>query len=192
MKSIYSKSLLTKSVVRTGIIVASLALAGNAFAANGSHVAAKTAPPPQVMYKDITRPNGQKRSDAVYQADVDACRQQTGGSLYLPDSAAMKKCMLGDGFRFVWQRGFGSGSGGAVASSSGSSDYDYTPPPDTSAQDAVGWAVQQSAIDATNQASQEITQEANDMAASMAAANAENALANDMTNQYMMNQVNSQ
>jgi len=78
-------------------------------------VAAQAAP--QVMYKDLIRPNGHKRTEAVYQADVSACYRQTGGSRYLPDSAAMKKCMLSRGYRFVWQRGFGGGSGRAVAQS---------------------------------------------------------------------------
>ena len=43
MTSLHSKSRLTHSLVRTGILVTSLALAGNAFAANTTHVAAKTA-----------------------------------------------------------------------------------------------------------------------------------------------------
>ena len=81
---------------------------------------------PQTAYKDLIRPNGQKRSDAVYQADVDACYRQTGGSPYVPDSAAMKKCMLSHGYRFMWQRGFASVSRRAPSSGV----YDYSPPPD--------------------------------------------------------------
>ena len=99
------------------IIITTVVLLGTATA-----VAAQAVP--QTAYKDLIRPNGQKRSDAVYQADVNACYRQTGGSPYLPDSAAMKKCMLSRGYRFMWQRGFASGSRQAAPS------YDYSPPPD--------------------------------------------------------------
>ncbi len=91
----------------------------------GTAVAAQAAP--QTMYKDLVRPNGQKRSEAVYQADVNACYRQTGGSPYLPDSAAMKKCMLSRGYRFMWQRGFASGS---VRSAPSSAYVDPGPPPE--------------------------------------------------------------
>lgn len=89
------------------IVIAAALVLGTATA-----VAAQTAP--QVVYKDLIRPNGQPRSAAVHQADVDACYAQTGGSRYLPDSAAMKKCMLGRGYRFVSQSGFDSGAGRPV------------------------------------------------------------------------------
>ena len=177
-----------QTLVAAVVLSSALAPSGNAATAAATH---KAAAPPQVMYKDIVRPNGQKRSDAVYQADVDACYRQTGGSVYLPDSAAMKKCMLGDGFQFVWQRGFGSGSGAAVASSSGSSDYDYTPPPDTSASDAISWANQQAANQALQQAADDDALQVEEMNETNAAVAAQNALAEDMTNQYMMNEVNS-
>jgi hypothetical protein len=85
----------------------------------GTAVAAQAVP--QTMYKDLIRPNGHKRSESTYAADVDACYRQTGGSRYLPDSAAMKKCMLSHGYRFVWQRGYTSDS-----RRSASSHYDPT------------------------------------------------------------------
>jgi len=92
----------------------------------GTAVAAQAVP--QAMYKDLIRPNGQKRSEAVYQADVNACYRQTGGSRYLPDGAAMKKCMLSRGYRFIWQRGFASGS---VRSAPSSAYVDPGPTPET-------------------------------------------------------------
>jgi hypothetical protein len=104
------------------IIIAAALLLGTATA-----VAAQA--PPQTMYKDLIRPNGQKRSAGVYQADVDACYRQTGGSPYYPDSAAMKKCMLSHGYRFMWQRGFASSS--ARAAPSGVFDSGPTPGPTT-------------------------------------------------------------
>jgi hypothetical protein len=90
----------------------------------GTAVAAQAVP--QTMYKDLIRPNGQKRSDAAYQADVNACYRQTGGSPYVPDGAAIKKCMLSRGYRFMWQRGFASGSRQVAPSGA----YDIGPPPD--------------------------------------------------------------
>jgi hypothetical protein len=96
-----------ETMKRTIIITALLLCTANAAAAQV----------PQTMYKDLVRPNGQKRSAAAYQADVDACYRQTGGTPYLPDSAAMKKCMLSHGYRFVWQRGYDSGSRAAVTES---------------------------------------------------------------------------
>ena len=84
------------------IIVATALLLGTAIATQ-AHAA------PQTMYKDL-RPNGHKRSDAAYQADVDACYRRTGGNPDVPDSAAMKKCMLSNGYSFLWQRGFGGAS----------------------------------------------------------------------------------
>ena len=101
------------------IIVATALLLGTAVAAQAQAV-------PQTMYKDLIRPNGHMRSDAVHQADVDACYRQTGTGPYAPDTAAMKKCMLGRGYRFMWQRGFASGSRRAAPS------YDPGPSPSPS------------------------------------------------------------
>lgn len=68
-------------------------------------LAAQAQNPPQTMYKDLIRPNGHKRSAAVYEADVNACYAQTGQSRYEFDGAAMKQCMLSRGYQFEWQRG---------------------------------------------------------------------------------------
>ena len=85
----------------------------------GTAIAAQAQDPPQVMYKDLIRPNGHPRSADVYQAAVDACYAQTGGTPYEPDTAAMKKCMQGRGYQFMWQHGFASGSAPATPSSGG-------------------------------------------------------------------------
>jgi hypothetical protein len=52
-------------------------------------------------YYDLVRPNGQPRSDAIFQADLDSCYGQTGASRYDQDSPAFKQCMLGHKWR--WQ-----------------------------------------------------------------------------------------
>jgi len=96
----------------------------------GTAVAGQAQAVPQIMYKDLIRPSGHKRSDAAHQADVDACYRQTGASRYLPDGAAMQKCMLSHGYRLVWQRGFASGPRQAAPS------YDPGPLPDPSSPPA--------------------------------------------------------
>jgi hypothetical protein len=174
-------------LVSTAIAIVSLGSTSNAMAAS-PHLKARASAAqaaPQIMYKDLIRPNGHMRSDAVHQADVAACYRQTGASRYLPDSAAMKKCMLSRGYSFMWQRGF------ATASRQAGSNEDWTPPADTSASDAIGWAAEQSANDASAAAAEQESQLATEMNASNAAAAAQNAEAEDMTNQYMMNEVNS-
>jgi hypothetical protein len=179
------KSLIQRMLVSSALALVSFAPIGHAMAQSA----------PQAMYKDLIRPNGQKRSDAVYQADVTACYQQTGSSPYLPDNAAMKKCMLGRGYQFVWQRGFGSGSGGTVASRSGTSDDDYYVQQTLQAnhqaeqqqEEQNAWALQQSTMQQEQQSADQLNQEMQDMAASQAAADAQNALSEQMANQVMMN-----
>jgi hypothetical protein len=52
-------------------------------------------------YHDLVRPNGQPRSDAVFQADINFCYAQTGASRYRQDTPAFKKCMLSR--KWQWQ-----------------------------------------------------------------------------------------
>ena len=59
---------------------------------------------PVNAYYDLIRPNGHPRADAIHQTDLDFCYRQTGASRYRLDNAAMKKCMLGRGYRFMWGR----------------------------------------------------------------------------------------
>jgi hypothetical protein len=46
-------------------------------------------------YYDLVRPNGHARGDAIFQADLDSCYDQTGSSRYRQDTPAFKQCMLG-------------------------------------------------------------------------------------------------
>ncbi|HXW27841.1 MAG TPA: hypothetical protein VEK55_00650 [Xanthobacteraceae bacterium] len=52
-------------------------------------------------YYDLVRPNGQPRSDAVFNADLNFCYRQTGASRYRQDTPAFKRCMLGR--QWQWQ-----------------------------------------------------------------------------------------
>jgi hypothetical protein len=52
-------------------------------------------------YRDQVRPNGHPRSDAIFQAALDSCSQQTGGKRTFHDTPAFKKCMLGRGYRWA-------------------------------------------------------------------------------------------
>jgi len=58
----------------------------------------------EVKYYDLIRPNGHKRSDAVFRSNSDFCYRQTGQSRYVLDGPAFRKCMLSRGYRFMWQR----------------------------------------------------------------------------------------
>jgi len=172
MKSINSKSLVTKSLVRTGIIVASLALAGNAFAANDTHVATNALRGAHPAQTQVTRNYNYQQPEQF--APV---AQIFGGLFGLPLPVA------------------GPIVTHAARDTGGDSGYDPTfdtPIPDTSASDANGWAIEQNAQDAAAAAMQEEDQSLDEMNASNAAAAAQNAAAEDMINQDMMNQVNSQ
>jgi hypothetical protein len=45
-------------------------------------------------YYDLVRPNGQARSDAAFQADLNYCYGQTGTNRNANDTPAFKQCML--------------------------------------------------------------------------------------------------
>lgn len=59
---------------------------------------------PEDTYYDLIRPNGHPRSDAVFQADLEACYNQTGADRTRRDTPAFKKCMLGRGNRWMSTR----------------------------------------------------------------------------------------
>ena len=66
-------------------------------------------------YYDMIRPNGHPRSDAVFQAALNACYTQTGANRFSGDTPAFKQCMRGHSYR--WSsvritRTRGSGSSG--------------------------------------------------------------------------------
>lgn len=98
------------------IIVTTALLLGTAVAAQAQPVNA---------YRDLIRPNGHPRNDAIHKADLSFCYQQTGQSRYSLDGPAFKKCMLSRGYRLIWQRDIASGSRQAAPS------YDLGPIPDS-------------------------------------------------------------
>lgn len=76
------------------VVVAFALLLAGTFAAQAYHS--------DDTYYDLVRPNGQPRSDAVFNADLNFCYRQTGDSRYrLGDSPAFRQCMLSRKWR--WQ-----------------------------------------------------------------------------------------
>ena len=76
-------------------------------------------------YHDLIRPNGKMRSDAVHEADLNFCYQQTGQSRFRPDGAAFKKCMARRGYRFT---GLTGSAGGDSPSLYDTSPWLFDPP----------------------------------------------------------------
>jgi hypothetical protein len=58
----------------------------------------------ETTYRDMIRPHGQPRSDAIYQANLDACYGQTGADRTAADTPAFKTCMMRLGWRFQTAR----------------------------------------------------------------------------------------
>ena len=55
------------------------------------------------MYYDTIRPHGHPRSDAIYNASVNACYRSSGQSrTAVHDTDAFKSCMLSRGYRFQY------------------------------------------------------------------------------------------
>jgi hypothetical protein len=52
-------------------------------------------------YRDLIRPHGHARSQAVYDSALDACYARTGLTREAPDSPAFKNCMKGLGYRWL-------------------------------------------------------------------------------------------
>jgi hypothetical protein len=73
-------------------------------------------------YYDLVRPNGQPRSDAVFQADLTYCYGQTGADRNAHDTPALKQCMLGR--RWQW---------------TDLSPSAWDPPPPDSPNPNIGW-----------------------------------------------------
>lgn len=51
-------------------------------------------------YRDLIRPHGHARSEAIFQANLDHCYAQTGADRTKHDTAAFKKCMSTRGYRW--------------------------------------------------------------------------------------------
>lgn len=79
--------------MKLAIIVAALVLSSLAPAFAASHY--------EMTYRDTIRPNGQPRSDAVYNSALDFCYAQTGLSRNEEDTPAFKSCMNDRGYRWL-------------------------------------------------------------------------------------------
>jgi hypothetical protein len=53
------------------------------------------------VYRDLIRPNGHPRSDAIHDADLNLCYARTGADRNRPDTASFKSCMRTRGYRYV-------------------------------------------------------------------------------------------
>jgi hypothetical protein len=83
--------------MKTALILSALliGLASNAYASTHS----------EKMYRDLIRPDGKPRSDAIYSTAVNGCYAQTHESLAaLYDTPAYKACMLQKGYRYLWTK----------------------------------------------------------------------------------------
>jgi hypothetical protein len=58
----------------------------------------------EMVYRDIIRPHGHKRSDAIGNSSLDFCYRQTGESRYGADTEVFNSCMLTRGYRWVSTR----------------------------------------------------------------------------------------
>jgi len=166
MKSLHSKSLVTKSLVRTTIIVASLALAGNAFAANASHVAAKT---PRTAHHVVHRVLAAKYP------------QFTQRQFNLPDFVAAT--FGGFAVPLVTHASRATGTRAPAASSDDNSQVFDTSP----AAVEVDNSQSQAAIDASDQAMQQVDQDTFQMDESVINTEAQDDAANAATQQYLTN-----
>ncbi len=86
-------------VLRSRLLVLMMLLIG----VTGAHAAACVdVEQYSITYRDMIRPHGHARSNAVYDADLQACSAQTGGlGSHQDDTPSFKKCMLERGWR--WQ-----------------------------------------------------------------------------------------
>jgi hypothetical protein len=121
--------------MKCALIACALLLSGT-FAAQAYHS--------DDTYYDLVRPNGQPRSDAIFDADLNFCYAQTGANRYgLGDTPAFKQCMLGrkwrwESTRIIGSPSRGSGSGGAPDTSGPSSDPSPSPDPSSAGPDMSG------------------------------------------------------
>lgn len=70
----------------------------------GASIAGATAQTFEMSYRDLIRPHGRPRSDAIYQSNLDYCYARTGASRTAADTPAFKKCMLTRGYRWLSTR----------------------------------------------------------------------------------------
>jgi hypothetical protein len=165
MKSLSNKSFVTKSLVRSTIIVASLALAGNAFAANATHVAA----------------NASTAHHVVHHVAAAKYPQFTQQQFNLPDFVAA--AFGGFAVPLVTQASRATGTHAPAASSDDNSQvFDQSP-----AAVEVDNSQSQAAIDASDQAMQQVDQDTFQMDESVINTEAQDDAANAATQQYLTN-----
>jgi hypothetical protein len=83
-----------KAAMKTALILSALLVGFASSAYASSHG--------ETTYRDLIRPHGQPRSDAIYDAAVNGCYAQTHESrTALYDTPAYKACMLQKGYRFL-------------------------------------------------------------------------------------------
>ena len=139
--------------MKTALILSALSigLASNAYASTHS----------EKMYRDLIRPDGKARSDAVYSTAVNGCYAQTHESrTALYDTPSYKACMLQKGYRYLWTK--------VLQDPAHATTYA------TKQSDDDGSAQREANDDAQRQAQwqQQMSQENDDEQASMDAANA--------------------
>jgi hypothetical protein len=81
------------------------------------------------MYRDQIRPHGHVRSDAIYDANLDACYDQTGADGNVADAATFKKCMLMHGWRWQYAR--------LIRDAAPAEDNDTTPAETPASDDSI-------------------------------------------------------
>ena len=166
MKSLSNKSLVTKSPVRTTIIVVSLALAGNAFAANAGHVAAKTSHTAHHVVHHVAAAKYPQFTQRQF--DLPAFITAAFGGFAVPLATHASR------------------TAGTRASAASSDDnwqvYDQSP-----ATVEVDNSQSQAAIDASDQAMQQVDQDTFQMDESVINTEAQDDAANAATQQYMTN-----
>src|ERR1700753_1259648 len=84
-----------EKTMKRALLIAALLLAGVA-SAHADHF--------ETTYHDLIRPHGKPRSDAIFNADINACNGQIGQDPTLADTPAFRQCMLKHGYRFQSQR----------------------------------------------------------------------------------------
>ena len=79
--------------MRHSLMVAALMLSSASSAFATSHY--------EITYYDTIRPNGQPRSQAVYDAALNDCSRRTGAAYNDDDPPAFRACMATHGYRFM-------------------------------------------------------------------------------------------
>jgi hypothetical protein len=67
-------------------------------------IASASAQVNDATYYDLIRPHGRPRSDAIFQAALDFCYNQTGADRSQDDTPDFKRCMLGQHYRWLYTK----------------------------------------------------------------------------------------